>query len=145
VTRARPTSSRANAVRSGSFRSAALTTFLNNAGPARRRAAGQVTGIGYRYPAPRGAHPLTGARVPDVTLADGTRLYEAQPGGRFGLVTPAGVHAGPAGPREDRLTVRHWASDCRTALLVRPDGYVAWAADEAGPEAIEAALAAHVG
>ncbi|MFG3511585.1 FAD-dependent monooxygenase [Streptomyces bobili] len=124
---------------------AALTTFLNNAGPARRRAAGQVTGIGYRYPAPRGAHPLTGARVPDVTLADGTRLYEAQRGGRFVLVTAAGVHEGPAGPREDRLAVRHWASDRRTALLVRPDGYVAWAADEAGPEAIEAALAAYVG
>ncbi|MDX3530710.1 hypothetical protein P1P75_30955 [Streptomyces sp. ID05-39B] len=41
--------------------------------------------------------------------------------------------------------MRHRASDRRTALLVRPDGYVAWAADEARPEAIGAALAAHVG
>jgi hypothetical protein len=30
-------------------------------------------------------------------------------------------------------------------VLVRPDGYVAWAADSADPAAVEAALAAHVG
>ncbi|MFF8189629.1 hypothetical protein ACF05L_01805 [Streptomyces bobili] len=41
--------------------------------------------------------------------------------------------------------MRHWASDRRTAVLVRPDGYVARAADEARPEAIEAALTARVG
>jgi hypothetical protein len=41
--------------------------------------------------------------------------------------------------------VERWASDRRTALLVRPDGYVAWAADTADPAAIEAALAEHVG
>ncbi|MFF9058290.1 FAD-dependent monooxygenase [Streptomyces sp. NPDC014882] len=127
---------------------AALTAFLDHVGPVRRRAVGQVTGIGYRYPAPRGAHRLTGARVPDVTFADGGRLYEAQRGGRFVLVVPPGVHGahdGPDGPREDRLAVRHWAGGRRTALLVRPDGYVAWAADDASPAAIEAALATHVG
>jgi hypothetical protein len=41
--------------------------------------------------------------------------------------------------------VERWASDRRTTVLVRPDGYVAWAADGADQAAIEAALAAHVG
>ncbi|MGW4567275.1 FAD-dependent monooxygenase [Streptomyces sp. NPDC004561] len=122
---------------------AALTTFLNAVGPARRKVAGQVTGLGYRYPAPRGAHRLTGTRVPDVRLAGGTRLYEALRGGRFVLIAPEPYEAGAG--RADRLTVARWASDRRTALLVRPDGYIAWAADTADPEAVEAAVARHLG
>ncbi|MFI6354957.1 FAD-dependent monooxygenase [Streptomyces sp. NPDC050743] len=122
---------------------AALTTFLNAVGPARRKVAGQVTGVGYRYPAPRGAHRLTGTRVPDVALAGGDRLYEALRGGRFVLITPEPYEAGPG--RADRLTVAHWASGRRTTVLVRPDGYAAWAADSAGAADTEAAVAAHVG
>ncbi|MFI6659413.1 FAD-dependent monooxygenase [Streptomyces sp. NPDC050523] len=121
---------------------AALTTFLNTVGPARRKAVGGITGIGYRYPAPRGAHRLTGTRVPDVALESG-RLYEALRGGRFVLITPEPY--GTAGGRKDRLAVERWASDRRTTVLVRPDGYVAWAADSADGAAIEAAVAAHVG
>jgi 2-polyprenyl-6-methoxyphenol hydroxylase-like FAD-dependent oxidoreductase len=124
---------------------AAGAAFLNTVAPARRRVLGQITGIGYRYPAPRGAHRLTGLRVPDVSLADGTRLHEALRGGRFVLITPKGADDDGVGARADRLVVEHWASDRRTALLVRPDGYAAWAADSADPAAIEAALAAHVG
>ncbi|MEU9557523.1 FAD-dependent monooxygenase [Streptomyces fumanus] len=116
---------------------------MDHAGPVRRRATGQVTGIGYRYPAPRGAHRLTGLRVPDVRFADGGRLYEALRGGRFALITPEAYEDGAA--RADRLAVRRWASDRRTTLLVRPDGYAAWAADDADKPAIDAALAAHVG
>ena len=41
--------------------------------------------------------------------------------------------------------MRQWASARRTTVLVRPDGYVAWAADEADATAVEAAAAAHVG
>ncbi|MFH8937187.1 FAD-dependent monooxygenase [Streptomyces griseosporeus] len=122
---------------------AALTTFLNNAAPARRKVVGQLTGIGYRYPAPRGAHRLTGARIPDVALAGGGRLYEALRGGRFVLITPEPYEAEPA--RKDRLTAAQWAGARRTTLLVRPDGYTAWASDDATPADIEAALAAHVG
>jgi hypothetical protein len=121
---------------------AALTTVLNRVGPARRKAVGGVTGIGYRYPAPRGAHRLTGTRVADLPL-EGGRLYEALRGGRFVLITPKAYEDG--GARKDRLAVEHWMSDRRTTVLVRPDGYVAWAADSADTARIDEALAAHVG
>ncbi|MEU0256104.1 FAD-dependent monooxygenase [Streptomyces sp. NPDC006184] len=122
---------------------AALTAFLGAVGPVRRRVVGQVTGIGYRYPAPRGAHPLTGARVPDVALAGGGRLHEALRGGRFVLITPEPYEAGPG--RADRLAVARWASGRRTTVLVRPDGYAAWAADAATPAQTAAVLARHLG
>src|SRR5882757_9155141 len=81
---------------------------------------------------PRVTHPLVGTRVPDVALRSG-RLYEVLRGGRFVLVTPgATARAYEAGEREgrkDRLAVESWASGRRTTLLVRPDGYVAWAAE----------------
>jgi 2-polyprenyl-6-methoxyphenol hydroxylase-like FAD-dependent oxidoreductase len=125
---------------------AAVTSALGRVGPVRRRMLGQVTGIGYRYAAPRGAHRLTGTRVPDVALESG-RLYEALRGGRFVLISPktCDSYEGRGAARKDRLALEHWASDRRTALLVRPDGYVAWAADDADPSAIVAALATHVG
>ncbi|MFJ3338997.1 FAD-dependent monooxygenase [Streptomyces sp. NPDC086766] len=122
---------------------AALVTVLDGVAPVRRRAAGRITGIGYRYAAPRGAHPLVGTRVPDVALAGGGRLYEALRGGRFVLIAPRSHDVGPG--RAGRLSAARWASDRRTAVLVRPDGHVAWAADSADTAAIESALAAHVG
>ncbi|MFF5518142.1 FAD-dependent monooxygenase [Streptomyces coeruleorubidus] len=121
----------------------AFAAFLGTVGPARRKALGQVTGIGYRYPAPRGSHRFTGMRVPDVALAGGGRLHEAMRGGRFVLITPEPYKAGAA--REGRLAVERWASDRRTTVLVRPDGYAAWAADSADARAIEAAVTSHVG
>ena len=121
----------------------AFAAFLGTVGPARRKALGQVTGIGYRYPAPRRSHRFTGRRVPDVALAGGGRLHEAMRGGRFVLITPERYRAGAG--REDRLAVECWASDRRTTVLVRPDGYAAWAADSADVRAIEAAVTAHVG
>ncbi|MFF0969591.1 FAD-dependent monooxygenase [Streptomyces sp. NPDC003703] len=122
---------------------AALVTLLGACAPLRRLVTGQVTGIGYRYRAPLGAHRLVGSRVPDVALAGGGRLYEALRGGRFVLLSPDAREVAPE--RAARLTATRWASGRRTAVLVRPDGYVAWAADTADPAAIEAALATHVG
>lgn len=124
---------------------ALVSAFANATRPVQAKALAQISGIGYRYAAPRGSHRLVGTRVPDVALRSG-RLYEALRGGRFVLIAPqaGGVCEGHSA-RKDRLTVERWASDRRTTLLVRPDGYVAWAADTADPVAVEAALAAHVG
>ncbi|MFJ8361694.1 FAD-dependent monooxygenase [Streptomyces sp. NPDC093984] len=118
-----------------------LAAAVTHVGPLRRRVTGQVTGIGYAYAAPRGAHPLTGRRIPDVALTGG-RLYEALRGGRFVLITP-----GPydADGRKDRLAVEHWAGGRRTTVLVRPDGYVAWAAEAPDAAQVEAALVSWTG
>ncbi|MFF4898653.1 FAD-dependent monooxygenase [Streptomyces sp. NPDC001068] len=125
-----------------------LMAALARLAPVRARITGQVTGVGYRYRAPRGAHPLAGARVPDLALAGGGRLYEALRGGRFVLVTPdahgpEGYDAGEG--RADRLAVVRRSGGRGTTLLVRPDGYAAWAAEDARAADIESALAAHVG
>ncbi|MGK5632504.1 FAD-dependent oxidoreductase, partial [Streptomyces sp. URMC 123] len=119
------------------FRALAATA-LGHVPAVTDRAMGQVSGIGISYGAPRGAHPLTGRRVPDVRLAPEprdsgtgsgpTRLYEALRGGRFVLIAPAGA-AVDLGGRTDRVVRASWRGDRRTALLVRPDGYAAWAAD----------------
>jgi 2-polyprenyl-6-methoxyphenol hydroxylase-like FAD-dependent oxidoreductase len=119
-----------------------VTAVLHASRPARTKVLAQIAGIGHAYPAPRGAHRLTGTRVPDVALAGG-RLHEALRGGRFVLITPEPYDGG--GAPAERLAVERWASaGRRTTVLVRPDGYVAWAADSAGPGETEAALAAHV-
>jgi 2-polyprenyl-6-methoxyphenol hydroxylase-like FAD-dependent oxidoreductase len=116
-------------------------------GPLARRVTGMVSGIGIAYPAPSGAHRMTGRRAPDVRLAGGDRtpgrLYEALRGGRFVLLAPAHdpavavvdgwqgrvAHATPAGGQA-------------TVLLVRPDGYVAWASDGPDPARRSVALRA---
>ncbi|NBM19440.1 FAD-dependent oxidoreductase [Streptomyces sp. GC420] len=111
--------------------------FLGTVMPAAHRAMGMISGTGIAYSAPRRAHPLTGRRAPDIALAGGTRLYETLRGGRFVLVTPRGEAPGEAadgtsGP-PDLFVHAHWAGPRRTALLVRPDGYIAWATDEKDP------------
>ncbi|CCK30013.1 pentachlorophenol monooxygenase [Streptomyces davaonensis JCM 4913] len=124
---------------------AALTATLNVLTPVRRKLALQITGLGVKYRAAQGAHALTGSRVADVELAGG-RLYEALRGGRFVLITSQDC-ADKTG-LEDWLTVERRTgrgSGSRTTVLVRPDGYVAWAADDPDLAAVEAAVEAHVG
>ncbi|MEV0121901.1 FAD-dependent monooxygenase [Streptomyces sp. NPDC050703] len=113
---------------------AAFATLVGRVGPVRARAVGRITGVGIAYPAPRGAHRLVGRRVPDVALRGG-RLHELLRAGEFVLIAPrdAAFETGGAVPA-------HWSSARRTTLLVRPDGYVAWAADEADAAAVGAAL-----
>ncbi|MFI5659237.1 FAD-dependent monooxygenase [Streptomyces sp. NPDC051684] len=101
-----------------------LSTAVSRSRPARRRAVGQITGIGFAYPSARGAHALVGKRVPDIALDGGSRLYEALRAGQFVLVLPRGEAY-----KSDSVRVTHWASERGTVLLVRPDGYAAWASD----------------
>jgi 2-polyprenyl-6-methoxyphenol hydroxylase-like FAD-dependent oxidoreductase len=104
--------------------------IVSRAAPIRRRAAGFISALGIAYPRPRGAHPLVGTRARDLPLAGGSRLAEALRAGRFVLVAAAGSSApdlpaafGEVDPAERILTRR--ADGGATALLVRPDGYVA--------------------
>jgi 2-polyprenyl-6-methoxyphenol hydroxylase-like FAD-dependent oxidoreductase len=123
------------------LRAAALGT-VSRVGPVRRRSVAMVSGIGIRYHRPRGAHRAVGARVPDVPLAGGGRLHEALRGGRFVLLAPPETAVGPG---DARLAVERWAAPRGTAVLVRPDGYAAWAAEHATAAQVRAALREHVG
>ncbi|UFS96982.1 FAD-dependent monooxygenase [Nocardia huaxiensis] len=91
--------------------------------PVAHKAAGSISGIGFTYPRPHGAHHLVGTRAADIALTDGGRLYEALRDGDFVLVTPTPVAAQAA--QHARVVV---AADAgQQPLLVRPDGYIAWA------------------
>ena len=103
-----------------------------------------VSGIGISYAAPRGEHRLAGRRAPDVRLASGeagqTRLYEILRGGRFVLLTPAGAGAAIGRRWTGRVDLATPADATLPMVLVRPDGYVAWATDETAPASRDAAL-----
>ncbi len=91
--------------------------------PVGRRIAGMISGIGLRYPAPRGADRRVGTRAPDVALHEGRSLYEALRGGRFVLL---GARAAELDlpSTVDAATPRDHVDD--RLVLVRPDGYVGW-------------------
>jgi rifampicin monooxygenase len=88
----------------------------------------KVTAIGVRYDV-GGGHPLAGRRLRDVRLERG-RLYELMHSGRGLLLDQTG-----------RLSVAGWADRVGhvtgvseeldvPAVLLRPDGHVAWAGDD---------------
>jgi 2-polyprenyl-6-methoxyphenol hydroxylase-like FAD-dependent oxidoreductase len=82
-------------------------------------------------------HQLAGRLVPDVTLDDGRRVAEMLHGGRPVLLDLSGGRVGEtARGWADRVDVVAGAiADFEAcALLIRPDGYVAWAADTFGAD-----------
>jgi hypothetical protein len=132
-----------------------LTTLVTRIPFAASLLADSVSGIGISYRAPHNAHPLTGKRAADVPLTDSRRLYEALRDGRFILAADTPVPAGVTDDYGDRVTSVITAAPSGTITLVRPDAYVAWAADttsdgaagQAGPwqqaTSDDAALAEH--
>lgn len=83
-----------------------------------------------------GSHPLVGRSAPDFELAGGTRIGDLLRAGT-GLLLDFDPRA-PLRALADRWhgRVRYLAADARErlglgAVLVRPDGFVAWAADDA--------------
>ena len=105
----------------------------------------RVWGVSLRYDL-GGGHPLVGRSVPDVALVDGTRLGERLWDGK-GLLLDFDAQAplrALAGRWRDRITYVACDAEERlglSALLVRPDGFVAWAA-EGAPDPEAAAQAA---
>ncbi|MFI5775502.1 FAD-dependent monooxygenase [Nocardia sp. NPDC051570] len=93
----------------------------------------KLGGMLHRYDLGDG-HPLTGASAPDIELSDGTRLGEHLVDGRAVLVDLADSAAlrECAEPWSDRvrtLTAKSFQPRDLSALLLRPDAIVAWAAD----------------
>jgi 2-polyprenyl-6-methoxyphenol hydroxylase-like FAD-dependent oxidoreductase len=95
----------------------------------------RVWGVGLRYDL-GDSHPLVGRSAPDFELTDGTRLGELLRNGK-GLLLDFDADASL------RALARRWsdriayvASDAKdrlgvSAVLVRPDGFVAWAGERA--------------
>ena len=86
-------------------------------------------------------HPLSGWIVPDLTLADGRRVAELLHDARPVLLGHNGTVADAARGWADRVAIvdATAAELPAAALLIRPDGFVAWAADAFG-ESEEAGL-----
>jgi len=109
----------------------------------RKRLAAEMSGLGIHYDLGTG-HPLLGRRMPDVDLvtADGTvRFFTLLHDARPVLVNLGDPGAFDTSPWADRVQLRNahysgtWelpaigAVSAPTAVLVRPDGYVAWVGD----------------
>jgi 3-(3-hydroxy-phenyl)propionate hydroxylase len=106
----------------------------------RKRLAGVVSGLDIHYDLGEG-HPLLGRRVPDLDLmsADGplrvfALLHDAKPV-LLNLGEPGGFDIAPWADRVQLIDAEYagvWelpvlgAVSAPTAVLIRPDGYVAW-------------------
>jgi 2-polyprenyl-6-methoxyphenol hydroxylase-like FAD-dependent oxidoreductase len=107
---------------------------------ARERIAGRLSGLDIHYDLGDG-HPLLGRRMPDLDLitADGpvrvfTLLHDARPV-LLNLGEPGGLDGAPRADRVKLVDAAYegaWelpvlgAVSAPTAVLIRPDGYVAW-------------------
>lgn len=108
----------------------------------------RVWGLSQRYELGDG-HPLVGTTAPDFELTDGSRLGSKMEKGR-GLMVEFRGEVGleeliVGGQYEARVDYLHLdVKDRRglTAILVRPDGTVAWATEESGLPDFEAAKVA---
>ncbi|WP_280427810.1 FAD-dependent monooxygenase [Nocardia brasiliensis] len=107
----------------------------------KRYLAGTVSGLDIRYSPDPAAHPLQGRRIPPRPLRTAagatttTELLHPARGVLLDLAADGALQAA-ADPWRDRVTVveaelseRRGLEDV-TAVLIRPDGYVAWAAAE---------------
>jgi len=120
----------------------------------RRRVGAMLSGLDIHYDLGEG-HPLLGRRMPDLDLSTPngptrvfTLLYEARPV-LLNLGEPSGFDISPWADRVRRVDARHdgvWELPvlgqiaAPPAVVIRPDGYVAWAGDPSDP-ALPRALA----
>jgi hypothetical protein len=109
----------------------------------RKRIAAEMSGLGIRYDFGEG-HPLLGRRMPDLDLvtANGplrvfTLLHSARPA-LINFGEPGALDITPWANRVQSIDAKYagpWelpelgAVTAPTAVLIRPDGYVAWVGD----------------
>ncbi|PXX54593.1 3-(3-hydroxy-phenyl)propionate hydroxylase [Nocardia tenerifensis] len=121
----------------------------------RHRLGLMITALDIRYDT-KGDHPLAGRRVPDgdLSAAGGeTRVYELLRSARPILLRLNGNRIPSVDGWQDRVDVvdalardERWAVPgvgdiaVPAAVLIRPDGYVAWVSDEFGAEGLPEAL-----
>jgi 3-(3-hydroxy-phenyl)propionate hydroxylase len=114
----------------------------------RRQMTADLSGLDIRYGAGEG-HPLVGRRMPDLDLVVGTEtvrlftlLHDAWPL-LLNLGEPKTIDIGRWADRVrtvDAQCSEHWeipvvgAVTAPNTVLIRPDGYVAWAGDPTAPE-----------
>jgi 2-polyprenyl-6-methoxyphenol hydroxylase-like FAD-dependent oxidoreductase len=118
-----------------------LLTDSNNI----RRIGDLLSGADNRYTMGSDTHPLVGHWVPDFAVTNDSgrrRIAELARDGRPQLVdlTDNGAVATAVTDIADQLTLaagRPVGEVAATAVLVRPDGYVAWASSQARPDADE--------
>ncbi|WP_432038921.1 FAD-dependent oxidoreductase [Streptomyces cucumeris] len=119
---------------------------------ANRQMAGLMSGLSLAYELP-GTHPLTGTRLPDTGLSvadQEIRLSELFGAGHAVLLDLTGAVPAetPLPERVDLVRARTLGTaPTAAALLIRPDGYVSWAADDADAcrRELPSALAALLG
>ena len=84
---------------------------------------GRLTGVGIAYPRGRQDHAWVGRRMPDLSTVDG-RLYQLMRDGRLVLLTSSSTVESTDRVRVVRSDDERLPAE---SVLVRPDGYVAWA------------------
>ncbi|GAA1665658.1 FAD-dependent monooxygenase [Fodinicola feengrottensis] len=108
----------------------ALGTVIGLVPAIRNQVAQTVSAIGVHYAAARGADRLVGHRVPDLAVTGSDRrLYRTLGEGKFVLLTPGDSDV--AAEWADRVVTAVPVRAPRPYILVRPDGYVAWAGIDA--------------
>ena len=129
-----------------------IAEFLESDEP-RTRLAAELSGLGIHYDLGEG-HPLLGRRMPDLDLvtADGPRrvftlLHDARPA-LLNLGEPGAFDLAAWADRVQVIDAEHdgaWELPALgevtapAAVLVRPDGYVAWVGDR-GRQGLDVAL-----
>jgi 2-polyprenyl-6-methoxyphenol hydroxylase-like FAD-dependent oxidoreductase len=110
----------------------------------RKRFAGMLSGLDIHYDLGEG-HPLLGRRMPDLDLVTGngplrvfTLLHDARPV-LINLGEPGGFDITPWADRVQLIDAKYGGTwelpvlgtvTAPTAVLIRPDGYVAWVGDQ---------------